>query len=185
MNIWFLRTDKDGWNENFDISESNEFIYSAHGSCGNQKNRKIQDQKSNIFPKLLISGEILRKLVRLIKQELIEEGCFSGNEVGKKQCDSIICYWIAVMNIGDIVFVRNKKQDIYICKIAGYISEDFFDKTGAFQRPVEIVKKVSSNASQEKVELDKIWQRTLGRRAIERNTREDVKVFVYNYLKGL
>jgi len=185
MNIWFLRTDKDGYKEDFDISESNKFIYSAHGSCGHQSNSTIQDHKSNIFPKLLISGEELRKSIRSIKQKLIEEGYFSGNETGKKRCDLFISYWVAIMNVGDIVFVRNKKQKIYICMITGYVSEELFDKEGIFQRPVEILNIVSSNSSEQKTELGKILHRTLGRKTLDRNKQEEVKIFVDKYLKGL
>lgn len=182
-NVWFLRTDRDSWDDNYDISENNKFVYSAHGSCGNQGNHEIQKHKLNIFPELSISGQKLRELIRSIKQGLIDEGYFAADETGKEQCDLFICYWVAVMNIGDIVFVRNKKQEIFICKIIGYVSEEFFDKTGSFQRPVEILKKVSVDSSQEKEELNKIWHRTLGRRTLERNNREEVNTFVYNYLK--
>ncbi len=182
-NIWFIRTDKDGWND-FDISEDSPFIYSMHGICGNQEYQKVQDYKKNVFPKLLVSGHNLRNFVREVKQDLISIGQFGGEEIGKKQCDLFIYYWIAVMQIDDIVFIRNKKQEVFICQVTGYVLENTFDKFGIFQRPVKILKKISETDA-ERQKLTTIWHRTLGRRTLEINRRHDTRDFIINYLETI
>lgn len=191
-NIWFLRTDKDGEfvDEEFDISDTNKFIYSAHGICGYGGKEIIQRNKIKIFPKLLIDDKELRRTVRDVKKELIEAGVIDVTKPGKEQCDLFIWYWIAVMNAGDIAFVRNKKQEIFICRIIGYVSEEFFDAGSTldhpiFQRPVEILKKVSPDSSQEIEELKEkeIWHRTLGHKTLEKNNKEEVNTSVVNLFK--
>ena len=179
-NIWFLRTDKDDCN-NLDISESNPFIYSVHGICGGINIKKIKEYKNNVFPRLLVSGYELRQFIREIKQDLISSKIISESDIGKKQCDLSICYWIAVMDTNDIVFVRNKNQEVFICQVSGYDSERIFDENGFFQRPVNILKKVSEH-DLEKQKLITIWHRTLGRRTLEINKKDDVRKFVLNYL---
>jgi hypothetical protein len=177
-NIWFLRTDKDNGSKNSDFSEENTFIYSDHGTCA--EDEVIRKNKHKIFPILDISNHELRKLVRSIKLELVASGKIDLSEPGKSRCDVAICYWIAVMDIGDIVFVRNKQNDVFICKITGYISEAFFDRTGAFQRSVEILQQVSSHSLHER-----IWNRTKSRKTIERNANTEIKELVLQYLNAL
>jgi len=178
-NIWFLRMDKDGRKEDFDMSESHQFIYSDHGSCGNQSDPKIQNYKKNIFPKMSVSEKELRNFINETKIRLIDSGYINQDDLGKKQCDLFISYWICTMEIGDIVFVRTKKQEVFICQISGYVSEEFFDKYGSFQRPVKLLKKINTDTN----ELDAVLHRTLGRRALERNDKYDVKRIVSNFLK--
>lgn len=185
-NIWFLRTDKDNYNESIDISIETPFIYSLHGICRDihQENVLIQEQKKNIFPELRIKGQELRKTVRFIKEDLIKNKVFADNGLGKKQCDLFIYYWVAVMQVGDIVFVRNKKQEVFICEITGYVLEEFFDNHGGFQRPVKILERISSNLALDK-ELSKIWHRTLSRRTLEKNSQKYVSDIVFSYINQL
>ena len=184
-NIWFLRTDKDGRSIDSDISESNLFIYSDHGSCGNQKKLIIQEYKKNIFPKLLVSTQELRSFIIGVKNKLVADGNISEDDVGKKNCDLFISHWINKMQEGDIVFVRNKKQEVFICKITGYITEKYFDLTGAFQRPVEVLKIISSDNQDEQKKLEIVWHRTLGRKTLERNNDPDVKEIVSGYIDSI
>jgi hypothetical protein len=175
-NIWFLRTDRDNGSKSKDFSYDRPLIYSDHGTCS--KNEIVSKHKHKIFPTLDISGHELRKLVRSIKSELVEMDKINLSEPGKARCDVSICYWIAVMDIGDIVFVRNKQNTVFICEITGYISEAFFDETGGFQRPVEILQQVSSHSLHER-----IWNRTKSRKTIERNANVEIKELVLQYLQ--
>jgi hypothetical protein len=173
-NIWFIRTDKDDWSADFDISEKNESIYSAHGSC--KRNHIIDKHKKKILPSLSLSAIQLAELIREIKKELIAEELLEDTE--KKRCDVFITYWISTMSIGDIVFVRNKKQELYICKISGYISNYFFDEIGSFKRPVNILQKISQDSIS-----DEILRRTTGRKTIERNANKNIRSLVVEFIK--
>lgn len=73
------------------------------------------------------------------------------------------------MEAGDLVFVRNKQSKIYLCRVTGYISEEFFDKHGCFQRPVEILAEIT-----EIMVPSEIWRRTQGRKTIERNAKNHI-----------
>ena len=111
-NIWFLRTDKDKNGLEFDLSENYQFIYSDHGAC--RGNYDVEKYKKNIFPKLLVKGKELRKSIYEIKEQLIANGKINPNAEGKTQCDLFISYWVTEMMVGDIVFVRNKKQEVFL-----------------------------------------------------------------------
>lgn len=175
-NIWFLRTDKDKNGLEFDLSENYQFIYSDHGTC--RKNYDVEKYKKNIFPKLLVKGKELRKIICEIKKRLIENRKINHDDEGKTQCDLFISYWVTEMMVGDIVFVRNKKQEVFLCEITGYIEEKFFDSRGSFQRPVKILEKISSNTQ----ELKSMFHRTSGRRTLERNANSGVAKTVSDYL---
>ena len=174
-NIWFLRTDKDGWSKCIDVTKHNQYIYSAHGSCG-VKN-VVAKYKSKIFPKLAIDRIELLNLVRLIKEKLKSSGDLDVSEPGKTKCDLFISYWVTEMKEGDIVFVRNKKQEVFICKITGYVLENFFNATGSFQRPVEIIQEVKEADLHED-----IWKRTKGRSTVVRNANSNIKSLVLKHL---
>lgn len=180
-NIWFLRTDKDGWSNCIDVTKYNQFIYSAHGVCRGrdceEAENLIIDNKPLIFPELKIGRRQLIKLVYSIKEVLIRYGTFEGNEPGKTKCDLFISYWVTEMKEGDIVFVRNKKQEVFICKITGYVLENFFNATGSFQRPVEIIQEVKEADLHED-----IWKRTKGRSTVVRNANSNIKSLVLKHL---
>lgn len=180
-NIWFLRMDKYNLGTQYDMSESNPFIYSVHGICGveNIEKKIIKKNKNKVFPKLLIDGRELRDLVRLIKQNLINDGSVDGEDIGKQRCDLAVWYWVAVMEYGDIVFVRNEQDKVFICRITGYVSEEFFNSHGCFRRPVNVLHEVTEENISEI-----IWNRTCGRKTIERNANEEVKIMVREYLKN-
>ena len=59
------------------------------------------------------------------------------------------------MDTNDIVFVRNKNQEVFICQVSGYVSERFFDENGFFQRPVNILKKVSEHDLEKQKQYEK------------------------------
>ena len=197
-NIWFLRTDSFEWNKTIDSKYTDidtktwpeqlekkkrhlknkiiSYIYSAHGICADEP--AVKQYKSNIFPELTKSPEELREDIRQIKQDLVKAGKLDLNEGGKKRCDVIICYWIADMGIGDIVFVRNQQNEVLICRITGYVLEDFFDKENAFAREVAILDRVT-----EQTVTANIWDRTKGRKALERNADEDIRTSVIKYME--
>lgn len=176
-NIWFIRTDKDYWTDCEDFSIQNPYIFSGHGSCG-RKHIEIDKLKGEVFPEPdNFNIKDLRQKICDIKQILIDRGDFDIKSTGKKKCDLFIAYWIAVMSIGDIVFIRNKKQEVYITKIKGYISESFFEHSGSFQRPVEVLGKVNSETSDER-----LWKRTIGRQTLVRNANNIIRELVESYL---
>lgn len=177
-NIWFIRTDKDG-HDNFDVTAESPFIYSLHGICG-EANSHITKHKDKVFPKLVLGNEELLILVRTIKKQLIDDGIIDPSEGGKARCDLAIRYWIAIMEEGDIVFVRNKQQEVLVCKVTGYVSESFFDKNGSFQRPVEILGSLTKEPIYEE-----IWKRTKRRNTIERNANGVVRALVFDFLRTL
>jgi len=179
MNIWFLRMDKDGWDE-FDLSENYKYIHSIHGSCRKPNGNLdlVHKHKNKIFPEFTLNGRVLARLVRSIKQKLIFEGKIDERQSGKRRCDIAIRYWLSVMDTGDLVFARNKQGKVILCRISGYISEDFFDRYGCFQRPVEIIKEIT-----ESMVPSEIWRRTQGRKTIERNAKNHITNLVENNYK--
>lgn len=176
-NIWFIRTDKDGMDE-FDVTEESPFIYSMHGICGDS--RYVLEHKSKIFPKLILSESELRALVVTIKNQLIEDGEIGPEDGGKERCDLAIAYWLARMEEGDIVFVRNKQHVVIVCRITGNVSETFFDKNGFFQRPVEVLGYLKYEPK-----YDKLWKRTEGRKTMERNANWEIRTTVLDFLESL
>jgi len=177
MNIWFLRMDKDIWNEH-NISENYKFIHSAHGSCGDLD--VVISHKSKIFPELTVNGKDLAKLIREIKEKLIRDKKISLDQSGKRRCDIAVRYWLSVMKVGDLVFVRNKHKKIILSRVTGYISEEFFETYGCFKRPVEILNEIT-----EPMVPPEIWRRTKGRKTIERNAKKHVTDWVTNNYDSL
>lgn len=165
-NIWFIRTDKNIGNL-WDVTMDTKFIYSMHGSCVNHKSTQMY--YNMVFPKLTISRNELMKIVRIIKNE--------EHVSGKFHCDLSVAYWLAVMDVGDIVFVRGSAEDVYVCVITGYVLESIFQAHGVFARPIKIFNKTSVDSIN-----PKIWNRTLGRKTIERNNNKEIEDLVYEYL---
>ncbi|MFT6915495.1 MAG: hypothetical protein ACJAWL_001804 [Motiliproteus sp.] len=170
MNVWFLRMDKDGWND-FDLCESYKFIHSAHGSCGDLG--VALKHKNAVFPELTMSGKELVKLIRSIKEELVSDGLIDLKKSGKRRCDVAIRYWLSIMKVGDLIFVRNKQDKVMLSKVTGYISEEFFESHGCFQRPVEIINEIT-----ESMVPPEIWRRTQGRKTIEINAKKHITDWV-------
>ncbi|UAB71684.1 hypothetical protein INR79_07250 [Vibrio sp. SCSIO 43132] len=177
MNIWFLRMDKDGWDD-LDLNQNYKYIHSAHGSCGGID--VAHRYKSKLFPELVMRGKELANFIRKAKQKLIEKKLFSLEESGKRRCDIALRYWLLEMKEGDLVFVRNKEEKVILCKITGYISEEFYDRRGCFQRPVEIINEIN-----ESMVSSEIWRRTQGRKTIERNAKKHVTDWVVNNIRSL
>jgi len=176
-NTWFLRTDRDGAHF-LDISEDHTFIYSLHGICGNPD--IIRAHKSKLFPALNLTENGLRRLIFKLKKELIANGLFDPSEKGKRRCDLAIRYWLSTMKVGDVVFARNRKGQVLICKITDYISEDFFDANCCFQRPVQILGYLKNEPP-----FDKIWKRTTGRKTLERNAQAQIASLVTKLVESL
>lgn len=181
--IWFLRTDKDDFSGMVDISNNAPYIYSAHGICA-LESPNHKPAKQGIFPKLQLSEKEVRDLVHREKLIQVESGSFNSSDRGKTYCDVVICYWIAVMRCNDIVFVRNKQNDLYVCRISGYLSEDIFDKFGLFARPVEIIATIHPDNTNAISKFDGFWHRTLGRRTIERNRNPMTSKLALNLVKS-
>ncbi|WP_029849761.1 hypothetical protein [Vibrio parahaemolyticus] len=177
MNIWFIRMDKDGWKD-LDLSENSPYIYSAHGSCGDLD--VATKHKHLIFPELSLSGKDLAKLVRDIKLSLVDAGKIKLEDSGKRRCDLAIRYWLSIMKAGDLAFVRTKKGKVILCRVTGYISEDFFMQQGCFKRPVQILAEITEDM----VPSD-IWNRTFGRKTIERNAKKVISSWVENNIELL
>lgn len=176
-NIWFIRTDNDG-HDHLDVTTDGKFIYSMHGVCGDMD--YFTEHKDKVFPKLKLNYEELKKLVHLIKDQLITDGKLNPEEFGKQRCDLAIGYWLAIMEEGDVAFVRNKQQEVIVCKIVGYVSEVFFEKNGFFQRPVEVLGRLKKE-----VKYEQIWARTKSRKTIERNKDIEDRALVSKFLKTL
>lgn len=176
-NIWFLRTDKDEWDA-FDVTAQNPFIYSMHGVCGDKS--YATEHKDKIFPTLDLAKHELYRLVASIKKRLVKAGKLDPNGDGKKRCDLVLWYWLGIMKEGDFVFVRNKKDQVLICKVTGYISESFFDKHGFFQRPVEILGQLKNDPK-----YQRLWNRTYARKTLERNANSEVRELVWTFLRSL
>jgi len=169
--------DKDGWND-LDLSEHYKYIHSAHGSCGDLD--MAMEHKDLILPRLTLSVKDLAKLIRSTKEKLIVSGRIDEKQSGKRRCDVAIRYWLSVMDTCDLVFVRNKKGKVVLCRVTGYISEKFFEERGCFQRPVEILQEIT-----ESMVPAEIWQRTQGRKTIERNAKKHVSDWVVSNYKSL
>ena len=177
MNIWFIRMDKDGWKD-LDLNENSPYIYSAHGSCGDLE--VATKYKHLIFPKLSLSGKDLAKLVLDIKLSLVDAGKIKLEDSGKRRCDLAIRYWLSVMQAGDLVFVRTKQGKVILCRVTGYISEDFFMQQGCFKRPVNILGEIT-----ECMLPISIWNRTFGRKTIERNAEKVISSWVESNIEAL
>ncbi|WMO14387.1 hypothetical protein [Pseudoalteromonas piscicida] len=179
MNIFFLRMDKDVIKDK-DLSYKSPYIHSLHGSCGAlESNNELKEEvKSIIFPELKLPERELLKHIYRIKQELIEKGDLDESEPGKKRCDLAIKYWLHTMRIGDAVFVRNKANQLYLCKIINNnLDEDFFDENFCFKREVEIIALLEETSTP-----TEILSRTFGRKTIERNACEKVgSVFLQHF----
>lgn len=173
-NIWFIRMDKD-WLEGVDINENAPFIHSVHGSCGQLEMAK--KQKPFIFPSLSLDEKKLSTHIQSIKETLIKKGVIDDSLPGKQGCILAIRYWLSIMKEGDIVLVKNKLNTIYLCRVTGYVSEDFFDTHGCFQRPVKILQKVQKTS----IHKD-IWKRTQGRKTIERNKQKHITQLIKKHL---
>lgn len=169
-NIWFLRMDKDDL-DGYDLNETFPFIHSVHGICGNKE--LSLKQKHLIFPKLKLSDSELSKRIISIKQQLIESNQLDENQQGKKRCDLAIRYWVGTMSIGDIVFVRNKQNQLYLCKISSYVKEEFFDENGCFQREIDQLRLLDELSIPEALKA-----RTYGRKTIERNANKSIRLLV-------
>lgn len=168
--------DKDNWND-LNLTFETPFIHSMHGSCGDIA--LALEYKDDIFPKLSISEQSLSKKILSIKNTLIENGAFNETQLGKQRCDLAIIYWLSRMKIDDIVFARNKLGEVFLCKVTGYVSEDFFVSYGCFQRPVKILQKLS-----ESMMNGDIWHRTQGRKTIERNAKPFIANLVKDHLNN-
>ena len=167
--------DKDDLN-GFDLTEKTPFIHSVHGSCGNKE--LTSKYKQMIFPELSVSDQDLTKSVASIKRKLIESNDLNEFQLSKRRCDLAIRYWLSIMKVGDLVFVRNKINEVYLCKVSDYVSEKFFDSYGCFQRPVEILQKLS-----ESMVHKELWHRTHSRKTIERNAKTAIVSLVKMHLK--
>lgn len=179
-NIWFLRTDKMTHIE--DISLKNPFIYSQHGVCAKKEINNLPSVinfKNQIFPKVSISGHKIYDVITEIKEELIQKGII---EYEPKQCNYTIWCWVSVMDIGDIVFVRNGFDSIYVCEISGYVSKEFLDKNGYFGRPVRILKEWKNGVGTE--EIKEILHRTVGRKTLEKNAKSIVTKLISEHIEG-
>jgi len=161
MDIFFLRMDKESFSE-YDLTIDYPYIHSIHGICGERA--LIKKYKSIMFPRLSISERELLDYIYTIKQQLIDEGKLDETAPGKKRCDLAIKYWLHTMQVGDAVFVRNQANQLFLCKVASYVNEEFFDENGCFQRMVtDVVLLEDSSLPSE------ILDRTYGRKTIERN----------------
>jgi hypothetical protein len=172
-NIFFLRMDKDAFKEH-DLSRQYPYIHSIHGICG--KRDLIKQQKDRIFPRLELSERDLLEHIYKLKQNLINAGELDEKAPGKQRCDLAIKYWLKTMQVGDAVFVRNQTNQLYLCKIAGYVEEEFFDKHGCFQRKVADIELLD-----ESFIPTEILSRTYGRKTIEKNACEVVNTVFNSY----
>ena len=166
-NIWFLRMDKDDL-EGYDLCPSSPYIHSVHGICGDRE--LTLKQKEIIFPKLKLSNRELIEHIYDLKQQLVNDGQLDEKAPGKQRCDLAIRYWLKTMQVGDAVFVRNKVNQLFLCKIASYVREEFFDKHGCFQRKVSDLKLLDESHTPKEI-LD----RTYGRKTIEKNVCASVE----------
>lgn len=164
-NIWFLRMDKNVL-EDYQFCKHNPFIHSLHGSCEPQgKNSQYGER---VLPKPPVDRRELSELIESRKRELIERG---GLRLGEKpRCYLAIVYWLSEMKEGDFVLVKVAGETVFLCRITGYVSEEFFYEFGLFQRPVEILQQLSPSLVHED-----LWRRTQGRKTIERNAKLHVK----------
>ncbi|CCO50119.1 conserved hypothetical protein [Vibrio nigripulchritudo SOn1] len=177
MNIWFLRMDKDGWDD-LDLNQNYKYIHSVHGSCCRRD--IAQRYKNKIFPEFTMNGKELAKFIQTAKQKLVENKLFDLEQPGKRRCYIALRYWLIEMKKEDLVFVRNKEGKVILCEITGYISEEFFDEWRCFQRPVEVINEIN-----ESMVPSEIWRRTQGRKTIERNAKKHVTDWVVNNLRSL
>lgn len=179
-NIWFLRTDK--MTHIKDISTDNPFIYSQHGVCAKEEINDLPSVinfKKQIFPRVSISARKIYDIVTEIKEEFIEKGII---DYKPKNCNYTIWCWISVMDIGDIVFVRNGSGSIYACEISGYVCKEFLDKNGYFGRAVRILKEWKNGVGTE--EINEILHRTSGRKTLEKNGNSTVTKVVSEHIEG-
>lgn len=170
-NIFFLRMDKEALKQH-DLSPQYPYIHSIHGICGERE--LIKQQRNIIFPELELSERDLIGLIFKLKQKLIDEGQLDEKAPGKQRCDLAIKYWLKTMQVGDAVFVRNQANQLYLCKIASYVQEDFFYENGCFQREVTDMQLLKESSVP-----TEILDRTHGRKTIERNDCETIRA-VFN-----
>ncbi|KQH86673.1 hypothetical protein [Vibrio furnissii] len=174
-NIFFLRMDKDIVASDPTFSPQYPYIHSVHGTCGNRE--LIKQQASIIFPRLELSERELLDRIYKLKQELIANDDLDEKAPGKQRCDLAIKYWLKTMQVGDVVFVRNQANQLYLCQVASYVQKGFFDEHGCFQRKVENVQLIDESSVP-----SEIINRTYGRKTIEKNACEAVKtVFVKHF----
>ena len=107
------------------LSEGSEgVIFSDHGVCNPEKDEVYKSYRNKLFPILRLTRDELALNVRDIKAKLIKNGY--SDLIKKERCDLAICYWIADMQVDDIVFVRTPQQRVFLCKIKSYICERCF-----------------------------------------------------------
>lgn len=182
-NIWFLRTDKDDWGADFDTTVSNPNIFSAHGSCVIDQSI-LEEHENKFFPELNLSKQELKSLIYSVKSHLTKSGVLDTNEESKNRCDLTICNWIYDMEVGDIVFVRNKCSQIIICKINSYLSHAFLREHRAFQRGVKILDSLSISDKAQMEAIAPILHRTAGRKTLEKNNNQEVRSFVQKFISN-
>ncbi|GHZ29127.1 TPA: hypothetical protein ACGF6R_003532 [Vibrio cholerae] len=177
-NIFFLRMDKDVVATDPIFSPQYPYIHTIHGTCDNRE--LIKQQTKVIFPKLDLSERELLDCIYRIKQELINSHQMDENAPRKQRCDLAIKYWLKTMKIGDAVFVRSQDNQLYLCQVASYVQEKFFDEYGCFQRKVENVQLLDESSVPAE-----ILNRTYGRKTIERNACEVVNVLFYKHFSSM
>ena len=162
--------------EDFKFCEETPFIYSNHGICGD-KALTLQ-YKNKLFPELQLTKPELKTAISDIKKVLVKDSRLNEKAFGKERCYIAILYWLSTMTVGDIVFVRTHLNEVFLCRVTDYISESFFDRYGRFQRPVQVLQKLSKTMISEG-----LWQRTAGRKTIERNAKKAINELVRKHLR--
>lgn len=164
-NIWFVRMDLN--THPWDFNEENPYICSNHGTCASDE--VFEYYKPMIFPNTVMSISDIRNCVKKIK---LEEGIEN-----KDGCDLAISYWILIMNKGDIVFIRNRINEVYLGIINSYLSEFNYQTHKRFSRHVNIIKRVDETLISKDV-----YKRTSSRKAIERNDDKIISEKVLSYV---
>lgn len=171
-NIWFVRMDKQDHNSEF-FEGGQSFIFSDHGTClpkGAESNERLIGIRDKIFPNLMMSHRGVTELVQSIKAEY-----YVNTE--KQRCALAVIYWISIMKESDVVVLRAKHDKVYLCEITDYIDEDVFNEEKRFARPVKVIKQLDSYTTSEL-----IWNRTLGRKTVERNANSNIRRLTFEFL---
>ena len=167
-------TDDDD-NEVETINIDKPYIYSMHGQYGDEVIKAVEKHFGTLdlpaIKKTHSSAEFQRKL-REIKKDL-------NLEKDTTYCISVIIYWVYVMNVFDIVFVKKDDGYFYMCEIISEAETHKHRYGLCCKRYIKLLAKFSKKDFME--QLRGVFGGR-GRRTLERIKSDKHRVEINNFL---
>ena len=177
LDIMWMRDDDDKDKEVETINIDKPYVYSMHGQYGDEVIKAVEKHFGTLdlpaIKKTHSSAEFQRKL-REIKKDLNFK-----NVEGKEKCIFVIIYWVYVMNVLDIVFVKKGDGYFYICEIISEAETHKHRDGLCCKRYIKLLAKLSKKDFME--QLGSVFKGR-GRRTLERIKSDKHRVEINNFL---